>query len=59
MHDTSTLVVSGDLTTVGAKTITVNVGDLIGANEIVRADGGVDSLTFNLVGANAGIYSYV
>ena len=59
MSDTSSLVVSGNLTTTGTKTITVNVGDLIGSNEIVRAEGGVNDWTIKLQGANAGLYELV
>ncbi len=59
MGDTSNLVVSGDLSTTGTATITVNCGDLIGVNEIVRAEGGVNSWTIKLAGANAGNYQYV
>ena len=59
MGDTSRLVVSGNLTTSGTKTITVNVGDLIGQQEIVRAEGGVDSWKVTLAGAEAGMYKYV
>ncbi|MBR4717665.1 MAG: hypothetical protein IKP09_06365, partial [Lentisphaeria bacterium] len=59
MGDTSNLVVSGDLSTTGAKTITVNCGDLIGVNEIVRAEGGVNAWTIKLAGVNAGNYEYV
>ncbi len=59
MSDTSNLVVSGNLTTSGTKTITVNVGGLTGANEIVRAEGGVNDWTIKLEGAKAGLYEYV
>ena len=59
MYDDSNLVVSGNLTTSGSKTITVNVGNMIGANEVVRAEGSVDSWTIKLVGADASMYSYV
>ncbi|MBP5584721.1 MAG: hypothetical protein J6Y92_00030 [Lentisphaeria bacterium] len=58
MADTSVLVVSGDLSTSGTKTITVNVGDLIGSNEIVHAEGGVNAWTIKLTGAKAGLYEY-
>ena len=49
MADSSNLIVSGDLTTTGSKTITITVGDnkLIGANEIVKAEGGVNAWTIN------------
>ena len=59
MSDTSRLVVSGTLTTSGTKTITVNVGDLEGVNEIVRAEGGVNDWTIKLTGTDSGLYSYV
>ncbi len=58
MGDTSRLVVSGNLSTTGTKTITVNVGDLEGVQEIVRAEGGVNDWTIKLAGDNAGLYTY-
>ena len=59
MYDTSALIVSGELTTDGTKTITVNCGDLIGYNEIVRAESGVNEWTIKLAGTGASKYEYV
>ena len=59
MADTSALIVSGELTTDGTKTITVNCGDLIGYNEIVRAERGVNEWTIKLAGTGASKYEYV
>ena len=59
MADTSALIVSGELTTSGTKTITVNCGDLIGYNEIIRAEGGINDWTIKLAGASAGNYALV
>ena len=59
MSDTSALIVSGELTTDGTKTLTVNCGDLLGVNELVRAESGVSAWTIKLTGAKAGNYAYV
>ena len=57
MAATSRLIVSGDFTATAAQSITVDVGSMIGANEILRAESGLNSWTINLTGANAGNYS--
>ncbi len=56
---TSTLTVGGDSFDGDGKTLTINVGDLIGYNEVVRANGGLNnSWTIKLAGAHAGDYAY-
>ena len=59
MSDTSALIVSGELSTTGTATITVNCGDLIGMNELIRAEGGINAWTIKLAGASAGNYELV
>ena len=45
---TSTLSVGGDSFDGSGKTLTINVGDLIGYNEVVRANGGLNDWTIKL-----------
>jgi len=59
MYDTSALIVSGEFDTEGSKNITINCGDLIGYNEIIRVGSGLSSWQINLAGASAGNYELV
>jgi autotransporter passenger strand-loop-strand repeat protein len=56
---TSTLSVGGSSFDGDGKTLTVNVGDMIGYNEILRANDGADSWTINFAGLNKGDYEYL